>query len=92
MAEVIKSWTSPLTAVRDRDRISVRLDDIKSKGEKLIDEFNNLVDEYNRTTKPILFKGRELPAKLAKYEKQNFLIQRTSKAGPLIRPLCDQTI
>jgi hypothetical protein len=59
------------TAMQYRDEVSARLEIIESKGKKVIDEYNDLVEEYNRITKPILLGKRELPAKMVKYEKPN---------------------
>lgn len=59
------------TAMKYKDEVSARLEMIESKGKKVIDEYNDLVEEYNRTTRPILFRDRELPETMVKYEKPN---------------------
>ncbi len=58
-------------AIRDRNELSAKLVEFRSKGKRLIDKFNNLAGEYNRTTRPILFGEKELPSKMVKYEKPN---------------------
>ena len=59
------------TAIRDGKEVSDRLEKIESMGEKMVDEYNNFIEEYNRTNRPILFRNKELPAKMVTYEKPN---------------------
>jgi hypothetical protein len=48
-------------AIRDRNEISAKQERIKANGKRLIEVFDNLVEEYNRTTRPIVFGKKGFP-------------------------------
>lgn len=55
-------------ALQKHEDISKKLVEMKAGLEKKIVEYNQLAEEYNRSTRNILFRTKDVPAEMSKYE------------------------